>query len=116
MLLTIPDATIYNALSMRNVLLTTYHFKVPVIGISPAYVRAGALCAVYSSPAQIAVQAAKIATRFSENGVLPQSQFPIDFNVSINLQVARSLGIQLQEDTVIVKEIKAAENMKKGGD
>lgn len=115
-LLTIPDASIYNALSMRNILLTTYRYKVPVVGLSPAYVRAGALCAVFSSPAQIAVQAAKLATQFAEKGVFPLSQYPTDFNVSINLQVARSLGLQLKEDTAIVREIKAAESMQKGDD
>lgn len=115
-LLTIPDATVYNALSMRNVLLTTYRYKVPVIGLSPAYVRAGALCAVFSSPAQIAAQATTLAMLYSEKGILAQSQYPIDFFVSSNLQVARSLGIQLKEDAVMVKEIKAAESMKKGGE
>ena len=115
-LLTVPDASVYNPLSMRNVLLTTYRFKVPVVGLSPAYVRAGALCAVFSSPEQIAVQATKMAMRYSQNGVLAQPQYPIYFNVSSNLQVARSLGIHLKEDAVIVKEMMAAENKKKGGD
>jgi len=115
-LLTIPDATIYNPLSMRNILLTTYRYKIPVIGLSAAYVKAGVLSAVFSSPDQIAVQAVKLATGYSENGELPPSQYPVDFYVSSNLQVARSLGIQLKEDALIVREIKAAESKKKGDD
>ena len=115
-LLTIPDATVYNALTIRNVLLTTYRYKIPVIGLSPAYVRAGSLCAVFSSPAQIAVQAAHLTMRYLVYGILPGAQYPSVFNVTSNLQVARSLGIQLKEDSVILREIKETENMKRGGE
>ncbi len=115
-LLTIPDVTIYNSFTIRNILLTTYRYKIPVVGLSPAYVRAGALFAVSSSPEQIAVQAANMSLRFLASGILPLSQYPSDFNVTSNLQVARSLGIRLKKDAEILKEIKEAENFDRGGE
>jgi ABC-type uncharacterized transport system substrate-binding protein len=115
-LLTIPDSSVYSSFTMRNILLTTYRFKIPVVGLSPAYVRAGALCAVFSSPTQIAVQTANLTKRYLANGVLPVPQYPSDFNVISNLQVARSLGIQLKEDSTIVRELKDLEDLNEGGE
>src|SRR3990167_4144746 len=45
-LLVVPDSEIYSSNNVRNILLTSYRYKVPLIGISQAYVSAGALCAI----------------------------------------------------------------------
>lgn len=106
-LLAIPDIQIYNPTTMRNILLSTYRANVPLIGISPAYVRAGALCAVYSTPGQIAVQAAYMSRQYAETAKLPPPQYPAEYEVSVNQQVARSLGLQIMDGAVIVKQMKA---------
>jgi ABC-type uncharacterized transport system substrate-binding protein len=115
-LLAIPDAEVYNSLTMRNILMATYRSKVPVVGFSSAYVKAGALCAVFSTPSQIAIQAANFSTQFIESTVLPDSQYPVEFYVMFNQQVARSLGIPIKENAALIREIKASERDKKGGD
>lgn len=109
-LLALPDAQIYNASNIRQILLETYRNGNPVIGISPAYVRAGALCAVYSTPELIAVQAAYLSNQFIATGLLPSAQYPNEFEVLVNQQVARSLGIQIPESTTLLRQIKAAES------
>jgi putative tryptophan/tyrosine transport system substrate-binding protein len=95
-LFVLPDSYIYNAGTIRNILLTAYRKQVSLIGISEAYVRAGALCAVFSSPEQIADQAAGMIQRYVETGKLPPAQYPSEFEVSVNMQVARSLEIQVK--------------------
>ena len=96
MLLALPDAVVYNSSTIRNILLATYRSGVPVIGISAGYVKAGALCAVFSTPLQIAAQAATQIRRFGETHALPTVQYPQEFEVMVNEQVARSLGLQIK--------------------
>jgi ABC-type uncharacterized transport system substrate-binding protein len=106
-LLAIPDAEIYNASTIRNILLTTYRNKVPLVGFSPGYVKAGALCAVYSTPQQIAEQSAHMIKAFVDAHALPAAQYAKQFEVSINEQVARSLGLNIKSAAEVSLEIGA---------
>ena len=105
-LFVLPDAGVYNAGTIRNILLTSYRTQVPLIGISQAYVRAGALCAIYSTPNQIAVQTAEVIRHFSESAMLPPGQYPKDFEVSVNVQVAKSLNIPIKDADRLRDEIR----------
>jgi len=95
LLLAIPDSAIYNSNNVRNILLTSYRYKVPLIGISQAYVNAGALGAIFSTPEQLAEQTAGVIVSFIRNKQLPEPQYPVSFSIALNQQVARSLGIVL---------------------
>lgn len=95
-LLAIPDPSIYSRETAQTILLTSYRYQKPVIGFSQAYVKAGALAAVYSSPSQIAKQAAEVIMQSHE--ALPPPRFPKYFSVDINRQVARSLSVELQDE------------------
>ena len=105
-LFVLPDAQVYNSNTIRNILLETYRKQVPMVGISPSYVRAGALCAVYSTPLQIAKQAADAIEQFASSGRLPASQYPTEFDVSLNIQVARSLGLVIKDAEILRMEIR----------
>ena len=105
-LLVVPDTNIYNAGTIRNILLTSYRKQVPLIGISQAYVKAGALCAIYSTPTQIAAQAAEAIKQFSESGKLPPSQYAKEFEVSVNTQVARSLNLTIKDADELRNDIR----------
>jgi len=96
-LLVLPDAAVYRPDTIRNILLETYRRRVPMIGLSQHYVRAGALCAIYSTPEQIARQAAKAIEYFAATGRLPASQYPEEFEVAVNTRVARSLGLTIKD-------------------
>ncbi|CAG0981084.1 hypothetical protein MTYP_01766 [Methylophilaceae bacterium] len=98
-LLAIPDPGIYSRETAQTILLTSYRYQTPVIGFSQAYVRAGALAAVYSSPRQIARQAAEIIMQ-SQDG-FPAPRYPKYFSVDINRQVARSLSIELSDENAL---------------
>jgi ABC-type uncharacterized transport system substrate-binding protein len=80
--------------------LTTYRNRIPLIGFSAAYVKAGALAAIYSTPENIADQLAELtAQSLSAAGAVKQIISPKYFSVSINSRVARSLGVQLKLDS-----------------
>jgi putative tryptophan/tyrosine transport system substrate-binding protein len=104
-LLALPDAAVYNNSTIRNILLAAYRRGVPLIGFSPGYVKAGALGAVYSTPGQIAAQAAGLIQQFGKTHVLPSAQYPHEFEVGVNEQVARSLGLQVKGASALHDEI-----------
>jgi ABC-type uncharacterized transport system substrate-binding protein len=91
-LIALPDAQIFNSATVANVLLATYHARVPVIAFSPSYVKAGALLALYSKPEQIGTQAGTIAAALASGKHVEPLYFPNDFVVGVNDSVARSLG------------------------
>ena len=96
LLLAVANPQLYNSASIQNILLSSYRSRVPFIGFSPSYVQAGAVFAVYSTPAMIGRQAAVMARSVLQGRGLPAlPQYPQDFKVSVNEQVARSLGLKL---------------------
>lgn len=107
-LLVLPDTDIYNAGTIRNILLASYRKQVPLIGISQSYVKAGALCAIYSTPEQIALQAAEAIRQFADTGKFPPAQYPDEFDVSVNKQVARSLDIPIKDANQLRNEVRRA--------
>jgi len=107
-LLAIPDSEIYSSNNVRNILLTSYRHKIPLIGISQAYVNAGALGAIFSTPEQLAVQAGEMTAFFARNRRLPEPQYPALFSIALNQQVARSLEIMLDSPEVIRERMSKA--------
>lgn len=95
LLLALADPQVYNSGSIQNILLTSFRARVPMLAFSPAYVRAGALLALYSTPAQIGQQAGGMARGVLQGHPLGPPQHPQDFSVSVNEHVARSLGLSL---------------------
>lgn len=96
-LLAVADPAVYNTTTVQNILLSTFRRRVPLVAFSPAYVKAGALLALYSSPAQIGSQAAKVALAVLKGNPLPAPQYPTNYTVSVNAHVARALGLGIDE-------------------
>lgn len=104
-LLAVPDAVAYNRNTARSVLLTTYRHQRPVIAFSQAYVTAGALAAVFSTPSQIARQAAELVRPLSASAALPAPRFPNYFSVAVNRYVARSLSLDVADEAALYEEL-----------
>jgi putative ABC transport system substrate-binding protein len=107
-LFAIADSEIYNSSNIRNILLSSYRHGVPLIGLSQAYVNAGALCAIFSTPEQLAIQASKMVNAFARNKELPKAQYPEDFTIAVNQQVARSLAIEMRSPEAIRSQMDKA--------
>lgn len=104
-LLVVPDSTIYSISNFRNILLTSYRRNVPLVGISKAYVKAGAVCAIFSTPEQLAGQASGAIVLFARNRQLPVPQYPALFIIEVNQQVARSLELKLPTQDEIRRQM-----------
>lgn len=96
-LLALPDSLVFNNATVPSVLMATYRARIPLIAFSPAYVKAGALLCVYSTPQQMGTQAA-VMVQGLLRGASVSSQYPQDFSVRVNDNVARSLGLVLREE------------------
>lgn len=96
-LLAVPDPELYNRETLKPILLTTFRYRQPLIGFSRAYVRAGALAAPYSAPGHLARDAAETALALLEPGARAIVRAPAYFDIALNRQVARSLGIRLPD-------------------
>lgn len=94
-LLAVPDPLVFNRHTAQSVLLTTYRLGKPVAGYSRAYASAGALLAVYSTPAQIGRQVGETLRTLADTSgrALPPPRHPRYFSVEINERVAHSLGL-----------------------
>ena len=106
-LMGIADPAVFNEQNARNLLLTAYRWKVPMIGISPAYVRAGAMAAVYTSPAQFASQFVEIIDKLQtcDDEIVKKSGYPKYFDVKVNYRVAEALGIVVENEDLLRKKI-----------
>jgi putative tryptophan/tyrosine transport system substrate-binding protein len=110
-LLALPDYKIYNRHSVKNILLSAYRLRIPVVGFSDSFVNAGAVAATYSSPDQIARQLTSIILDRMKNGALPDTGtvYPEYFSVSTNRQVANALYISLPSENSIKLSIQRME-------
>jgi ABC-type uncharacterized transport system substrate-binding protein len=98
--LAIPDSNIHNKSTVSNILLSTYRKRIPLIGFSSAYVKAGALAAVYSSPEDIANQVKdNIIAVFSGQPIPREQEMRNYFSVLFNTDIARSLGFPIKSES-----------------
>ncbi|MDZ4251689.1 MAG: ABC transporter substrate binding protein [Sulfuritalea sp.] len=96
-LLALPDPGVFNSQTAANILTAAYRRQVPLVGFSPAYVKAGALLALYSTPAQVGARGGELLRHALTGKALPAPQWPREFAVAVNQDVARSLGFALDE-------------------
>ena len=110
-LLALPDPVIFNRRNVRYILLSTYRKRIPVIGFSQSYVKAGALAATYSSPEQIGKQTAEAIIDLQKRPLFkfPATIPPKYFSVAINEQVARSFGYMDLSAQNLIQQIRQLE-------
>ncbi len=107
-LLAVPDPLVFNSQTATNILAATYRRRVPLIGFSPAYARAGALVSLYSTPDQIGLRGGEVLRQAFASRILPPPQWPRDFVVRVNQDVARSLGLSIEE-AQLAQQLRRAE-------
>lgn len=101
---TAPDAEVYNAATVRTLLLEALRQKVPVFGFSKSFVKAGALLGVGIDPEVQGEQAAQILVRLTNPDSKPSPLKPDAahveaprFVISVNEVVAEKLSVSLPE-------------------
>lgn len=96
-LLTLPDRAIYTQENLRAVLESTYRRGRAVIGFSTGMVTAGTLAAAYASIEDTLAHFDELLPAL-EAGRVPEAQYPRYWRVALNENVARSLGIVIDQE------------------
>jgi len=108
-LLALPDSSIYNSRTVKNILLTSYRYRRPVIAFSKNFVNAGALASIHSDTRQIANSASNIIEQYFDAGSHFKTtiNYPEHFDININRQVFRALDIPLPAIETLNKTLKS---------
>jgi ABC-type uncharacterized transport system substrate-binding protein len=112
-LLALPDTLVYNKQTIQGILLLTYRHKIPLIGFSQAYSRAGAAVSIYSEPDQIARHATELVQDVLNKSAVDNMYYPKYFTVQFNQQVAKTLGMQSPDPAALVDSIMSQETNNK---
>ena len=98
-LLALPDKNIYNSKTVKNILLTSYRYRKPVIAFSRNFVNAGALASIYSTTEQISKSASSLIEQYISNDYRFEKiiNHPQSFDISINRQVFKALNINVPD-------------------
>ena len=109
-LLGIVDNTVYTSRTTAFIIRYTVKEQLPFIGLSPSYVKAGALCSLVFDNHDIGRQTAELAKQLL-SGVPAstlQNTVPEKINIAINLRTADIIGIRIpkkiQKNASIVYE------------
>jgi len=95
-LLAVPDSTLYTRETLRSVLESTYRRGMPVIGFSAATVAAGTLATAHATVDDVVADLAEVLDTWGQ-GALPEPRFPRYWRVTVNDNVARSLGVPVTD-------------------
>jgi ABC-type uncharacterized transport system substrate-binding protein len=95
-LLCFPDPDLYNALTIQPLVMAAIEYRMPIVGFSPAFVRAGAAAGVYADYRALGRQAAEMALRLRRGEASGGEEYPSRLHVSVNQRVTRLLGLDLR--------------------
>lgn len=108
-IIALPSQVTQQPLTAKWLLYMSYQRNVPVIGFSKAYLKAGALASVFSTPKQIAEQTLEWVKSWIEhpqqhkNTTAPPKYYSVEFN----RPVGDSLGISIPSEDSILEKMKA---------
>ncbi|MNZ32525.1 hypothetical protein D3C78_498560 [compost metagenome] len=107
-LLGLDDPTLFNPHTIKGVLLASYSRKLALIGPTAAFIRAGSLSSSYSDQRDWLETLDQLLEL--PPAQWPREAYPRHFKVLSNPQVARSLGIELDDDRTQAERLHDWEN------
>lgn len=108
LLLALYDDDVLNPTTAKWLLYMAYKNRKPIIGFSQAYVRAGAIAAVLTTPELVARQAAEYTHEYLSGKTDTQHNplYPAYFSIAVNRSVAHNLKINLPDDDTLMQQMK----------
>lgn len=108
--LAIPGEFIFNRSTAKWMLYLSVRNKKPLVGFSQDFVSAGALAALYSTPDQLAQQAALcVQGWFSEKKLNCDQRYPVNFSLSINKKISELMSIRLDDEAEFLQQLQNME-------
>lgn len=107
-LLGLDDTDLYNPRTAKNLLLSSYGRQTALIGPDAGFVKAGSLASTYSDQSDWLAMLDDLLDR--PPTTWPRTQYANRFKVVSNPQVARSLGIEPVNDTLLATQLAEGEH------
>jgi putative tryptophan/tyrosine transport system substrate-binding protein len=96
-----PDADLYNSVTIKPLILASLEQRLPIVGFSSAFVRAGAVAGIYPDYRDIGRQTGELAWRILRGEDGNREQGPRKVNAAINQRVAHLLGVDFQASPAV---------------
>ena len=104
----VPDTRLINIAAAKWILQLSYRHRVPVIAYSKAYLKGGALAALYSSPANVGRQTAELLSHNLKTSDLEGgAHMPAYFSIAFNDSVAAFFNLNLEPESVYIRQLVA---------
>jgi ABC-type uncharacterized transport system substrate-binding protein len=92
----LPDGALYNGATARPLIMASLENHLPIVGFSPAFLRAGAAVAIYPDYRAIGQQTADLVRRCLEPGDCASWETPRKIDMAVNAKVLRMLGMEFK--------------------
>jgi len=96
-----PDADLYNSVTIKPLILASLEHRLPIIGFSSAFVRAGAVAGIYPDYREIGRQTGELAWRILRGEDGSHAEGPRKVHAAINQRVAHLLGVDFQASPAV---------------
>ena len=97
LVLCFPDAALYNSATVKPLVLASLRYRLPLVGFSESFVRAGAAAGIYPSFREIGVQSAELIQKALGGQVVSRNETPRKFRVAVNQNITRLLGLSYSQ-------------------
>jgi len=98
----LPDSTLYNSTTVRPLILASLESRLPIVGFSSSFVRAGAAVAIYPDFKDIGWQTADLVQKLIAGRTGLADESPRKLQVAVNQRVLRLLGLNCNETPGLV--------------
>jgi len=92
----LPDSSLYNGATARPLIMSSLENRLPIVGFSPAFLRAGAAVAIYPNYRGVGEQTADLVRRCLEPGDCAGWEAPRKVDVAVNAKVLRMIGVDFK--------------------
>jgi putative ABC transport system substrate-binding protein len=96
----VADSTVFTPQGLRHILLSTLRSRLPFVGLSPAFVKAGALLALSCDYQDVGRQSGDLAARILAGevpGRIP-TVVPREVSLSVNMNTARQIDVAISDE------------------
>jgi putative ABC transport system substrate-binding protein len=96
----VADSTVFSHHGLKHILLETLRHRVPFVGLSPSFVKAGALLAFSTDYRDLGRQAGEQSLRIleGESTVQVPMTAPRSLSVSINMNTAKQIRVDIDDE------------------
>jgi ABC-type uncharacterized transport system substrate-binding protein len=90
----LPDSSLFNATTVKPLIMASLENRLPIIGFSESFLRAGAAVAVFPDFRDIGMQTADLIKRYLQGQKVPALEGPRTLRMGINQRVLRLVGMR----------------------